>query len=93
MVNDGRRAFESRAEQHSKPPTVVPVLKVSDAKKAFESSASAAKAERHPAGSQGGSSHHSLPRRTLIQTPAEVTTKQPVQPKKQSESPAAMVSI
>lgn len=75
-MNDARKAFETRTDVY-KPPAVVPVLKVSDAKKAFENTAAAAaaKPERPAAGSQG---HHSLPRRTLIQTPANVILTEPV---------------
>lgn len=78
-MNDARKAFETRPDLY-KPPPVVPVLKVSDAKKAFETTAAAAaaaaaKPERPAAGSQAH--HHSLPRRTLIQTPANVITVEP----------------
>jgi len=74
-VNDARKTFETRTDLY-KPPAVVPVLRVSDAKKAFENTAAAAaaKPERPAAGSQG---HHSLPRRTLIQTPANVISTDP----------------
>jgi hypothetical protein len=57
-------------------PTIVPVLKVSDAKRAFENNAAAAQQQRNSSIGSAASGHHhnSLPRRTLIQTPASVST-------------------
>lgn len=77
-MNEGRRVFETKTEQ-SKPPAVVPVLRVSDAKKAFENSVAAATASSSSKSERlaGAQSHHSLPRRTLIQTPASTVEVKP----------------
>lgn len=66
-----------------KVPTIVPVLKVSDAKRAFENSAAAAQQHRNVGSSSTTSSHHhnSLPRRTLIQTPASSVSTDAMLPK------------
>ncbi|XP_046441064.1 nascent polypeptide-associated complex subunit alpha, muscle-specific form-like isoform X7 [Daphnia pulex] len=73
-LNDTRRPTETRTEP--KVPTIVPVLKVSDAKRAFENNAAAAQQQRNSSIGSAASGHHhnSLPRRTLIQTPASVST-------------------
>ncbi|XP_046649150.1 mucin-5AC-like isoform X5 [Daphnia pulicaria] len=73
-LNDTRRPTETRTEP--KVPTIVPVLKVSDAKRAFENNAAAAQQQRNSSIGSAASGHHhnSLPRRTLIQTPASIST-------------------
>ena len=73
-MNDTRRPTETRTEP--KVPTIVPVLKVSDAKRAFENNAAAAQQQRNASINSATSGHHhnSLPRRTLIQTPTSVST-------------------
>lgn len=61
-------------------PTIVPVLKVSDAKRAFENSV--ARSEQSQRNSTTTShSHNSLPRRTLIQTPASSASSDVLVPK------------
>lgn len=59
-MSDARRSFETKSDAK---PMVVPALKVSDAKRAFETAAAASK-------SASNSGHGTLPRRTLINTPA-----------------------
>ncbi|KAI9564094.1 hypothetical protein GHT06_007832 [Daphnia sinensis] len=80
-LNDTRKPLDNRTEP--KVPTIVPVLKVSDAKRAFENSAAAAQQHRNVGGSNTTSSHHhnSLPRRTLIQTPASSVSTDAMLPK------------
>ncbi|XP_045025839.1 serine/threonine-protein kinase par-1 isoform X3 [Daphnia magna] len=81
-LNDTRRPSDSRMEP--KVPTIVPVLKVSDAKRAFENSAAAAAQQHRNVGSSSTTSshhHNSLPRRTLIQTPASSVSTDAMLPK------------
>ena len=67
QLNETRKPFETRSEP--KVPSIVPVLKVSDAKRAFENSVAASRSD-HRNATAPSHSHNSLPRRTLIQTPA-----------------------
>ncbi|XP_057371289.1 uncharacterized protein LOC130692231 [Daphnia carinata] len=74
------RPSDNRTEP--KVPTIVPVLKVSDAKRAFENSAAAAQQHRNVSSNTTSSQHHnSLPRRTLIQTPASSVSTDAMLPK------------
>ena len=61
QVSDARRLYESKMEAK---PMIVPALKVSDAKRAFETAAKSASAAKPAV----GAGQNTLPRRTLIQT-------------------------
>jgi len=82
QVSDARKVYEPKPETK---PMIVPALKVSDAKKAFETAAAATKPTVPPTQS-------TLPRRTLIQTPpssnsiSERSTAKDKEPNRQNQS-------
>ena len=88
QVSDARKVYEPKPETK---PMIVPALKVSDAKKAFETAAAATKPTVPPTQS-------TLPRRTLIQTPpssnsiSERSTAKDKEPNRQNQSQRNHVS-